>query len=120
MLSSAKALETATYSAEPVEAVLKLREEYPRWGKEKLATLLKEKGNQVSASMVGRIIRRLKERGVLKEPISNHISARKCQRQRAYAVRKPKGYEVSRMGDLGVQAGYQTSTRGITKAFHSL
>ena len=65
-----KHLRQPTYSAELVEAVLKLREEYPRWGKEKLATLLNGKGNQVSASMVGRIIRRLKERGVLKEPIS--------------------------------------------------
>jgi len=95
-----KHLRQPTYSAELVEAVLKLREEYPRWGKEKLATLLNGKGNQVSASMVGRIIRRLKERGVLKEPISNHISARKRQRQRPYAIRKPKGYEVTQKGDL--------------------
>ena len=93
-------LRQPTYSAALVEAVLKLREEYPRWGKEKLVPLLEERGYQVSASMVGRIIRRLKERGVLKKPVPNHISARKRQRQRPYAIRKPKGYEVSQTGDL--------------------
>jgi len=89
-----------TYSPELVEAVLKLREEYPRWGKDKLAVLLREKGVSCSVSTVGRIIRRLKERGVLKEPVSNHISARKRQRQRPYAIRKPKDYGISLVGDL--------------------
>ena len=89
-----------TYSVELVEAVLKLREEYPRWGKDKLAVLLPEKGVSCSVSTVGRIIRRLKERGVLKEPVPNHISARKRQRQRPYATRKPKNYGISQVGDL--------------------
>jgi transposase InsO family protein len=89
-----------TYSVELVEVVLRLREEYPRWGKDKLAVLLEEKGFSCSASTVGRIIRRLKERGVLKEPVPNHISARKRQRQRPYAVRKPKDYGISLVGDL--------------------
>ena len=31
-----------TYSVELVEAVLKLRQEYPRWGKDKLAVLLED------------------------------------------------------------------------------
>ena len=84
-----------TYSTELVQAVLKLREEYPRWGKDKLVVLLREKGFSCSASTVGRIIRRLKKRGVLKEPVPNHISARKRQRQRPYAIRKPKGYGIS-------------------------
>jgi len=37
---------------------------------------------------------------MLREPVSNHISARKRQRQRPYAVRKPKDYEVKAPGDL--------------------
>ncbi len=49
---------------------------------------------------MGRIIRKLKERGVLREPVSNHISARKRQRQRPYATRKPKDYRISLVGDL--------------------
>jgi len=93
-------LRQPTYSAALVEAVLKLREEYPRWGKDKLTVLLHGEGFDCSVSTVGRILHKLKERGVLKEPVSNHISARKRQRKRPYAIRKPKGYEVSRMGDL--------------------
>ncbi len=68
-----KHLRQPTYSVELVEAVLKLREEYSRWGKDKLVVLLREKGVNYSTSMVGRIIRRLKDRGVLREPIRNHI-----------------------------------------------
>ena len=66
-----------TYSAELVEAVLKLREEYPRWGKDKLVVLLHREGFDCSASMVGRILHKLKERGILREPVPKQISARK-------------------------------------------
>ena len=93
-------LRQPAYSTELVEAVLRLREGYPRWGKDKLVILLREKGVSCSASTVGRIIRKLKERGVLKEPVPNHISARKRQRQRPYAIRKPKEYGISLVGDL--------------------
>jgi len=93
-------LRQPTYSTELVETVLRLREEYPRWGRDKLVILLGEKGFSCSASTVGRIIRKLKEHGVLKEPVPNHISARKRQRQRPYAIRKPKDYGISLVGDL--------------------
>ena len=93
-------LRQPTYSIELVEAILKLREEYPRWGKDKLVVLLREKGISCSASTAGRIIRKLKERGILKESVPNHISARKRQRQRPYAIRKPKDYGISHSGDL--------------------
>jgi len=89
-----------TYSVELIEAVLKLREEYPRWGKNKLVILLRGDGFNCSASMVGRILHRLKERGVLREPLPNHISARKRQRRRPYAVRKPKEYIAKEPGDI--------------------
>ena len=56
--------------------------------------LLRGQGYHVSTSMVGRIIRRLKDQGVLKEPVKNHISARKKLLERPYAIRKPKDYEV--------------------------
>ena len=85
---------------ELVEAVLRLRETYPRWGKDKLVVLLREEGYQVSTSMVGRIIRRLKDRGVLREPVRNHVSARRRGFKRLYAVRKPKDYQVTQPGDL--------------------
>ena len=56
--------------------------------------LLRERGWEVSTLMVGRILRALKDRGVLREPPVNGISARKRRRKRPYAVRKPKGYSV--------------------------
>ena len=62
--------------------------------------LLEDKGFSCSASTAGRIIRRLKERGVLKEPVPNHISARKRQRRRPYAISKPKDYGISQVGYL--------------------
>ena len=83
-----------------VQAVLELREEHPRWGKNKLSKLLNEPGYQVSTSMVGRILRRLKEQGVLREPTPHYVSARKRQRLRPYAQRKPKDYEAKQMGDI--------------------
>ena len=89
-----------TYSAELINAVLKLREEYPRWGKDKLVILLHREEIDCSASTVGRVLHRLKERGVLREAIPNHISARKRQWQRPYAVRKPKEYVAKEPGDI--------------------
>ncbi len=95
-----KKLRQPIYPVELVIAVQKLREEYPRWGKDKLVVLLRDGGMSCSASTVGRIIRRLKDRGVLKEPVPNHVSARKRQRQRPYAIRKPKDYKVIQPGEL--------------------
>lgn len=95
-----KRLRQPTAPAELVRAVLKLREEYPRWGKDKLVVLLRGQGYQVSTSMVGRIIRRLKDNGVLREPIRNHVSAHRRGFKRPYAIRKPKDYQVRQPGDL--------------------
>jgi transposase InsO family protein len=83
-----------------VEAVFRLREENPRWGKDKLAKLLSEQGYLGSASMVGRILRRLKERGVLREPVPHYVSAGKRRKLRPYAQRKPKDYAARQPGDL--------------------
>lgn len=93
-------LRQPTYSVELIKAVLRLREEYPRWGKDKLVVLLHREGFNCSASMVGRILHRLKERGILKEPLPNHISARKRQMKRPYAIRKPKEYIARAPGDI--------------------
>jgi len=95
-----KHLRQPTWSYELAQEVLRLREEYPRWGKDKLSELLHEQGNQVSTSMVGRILRQLKERGVLKEPIPNHVSTRKRQRRRPFGIRKPKDYPIKETGDI--------------------
>lgn len=87
---------------EVVERIRGLRERYPRWGKDKLAVLLKREGIEVSASTVGRVIHRLKASGRLREPV-NTIVARRARKKRCkprYAVRKPKGYKIREPGDL--------------------
>lgn len=89
-----------TWSVDLVQAVLSLREQYPRWGKDKLVFLLQQNGWQVSTSMVGRILTHLKSRGILKEAPRSGISARKSPRIRPYATRKPKDYRVYHPGDL--------------------
>jgi transposase InsO family protein len=95
-----KHLRQPTWSDDLARQVLKLRLEYPRWGKDKLAALLRQQGRVVSTSMVGRILCSLKGRGVLREPVPTHVSARKRARQRPYAVRKPKTYHVKDIGDI--------------------
>jgi transposase len=71
-----------TWSPKSADAVLKLREQYPRRGKDKLVVLLRREGYQTSASMVERILRRLKIRGVLRETHRLSISATKRRRHR--------------------------------------
>jgi len=46
-----------------------MREQNPKWGKDKLVLLLKKEGVDLSTSMVGRILKKLKERGILVEPV---------------------------------------------------
>ena len=87
-----------TWTAELAERVLRLRRQYPRWGKDKLAVLLHREGRAVSTSMVGRIRWRLKARGVLIEPPTIHLKARR--RARPYARRKPRDYRPQAPGDL--------------------
>ena len=89
-----------TGSAPLAQEVLALRERYPRWGKDKLVVLLRRRGWSVSTSMVGRILSRLKARGLLKEPPRYRISARKRPRPRPYAVRKPRDYQAKEPGDI--------------------
>jgi len=93
-------LRRPTWSPEVSAAVLSLREEHPRWGKDKLAVLLAREDKKVSVSMVGRILKDLKWRGVLVEPLANHVSAHKRRLARSYAIRKPKDYRVLKPGDL--------------------
>jgi len=87
------------WTTEEVELVREKREAYPRWGKDKLAVLLKREGIVLSVSKIGRIIGYLKARGVIREPIR---AIKVCQRRwkRLYGIRKPRDYEVQAPGDL--------------------
>lgn len=66
-----------TYSPELVGAVLRLGEKYPRWGRARLVILSRREGFTFSTSTLGRILKKLKECGVLKEPLPNHISTKR-------------------------------------------
>ncbi|MFB0565299.1 MAG: integrase core domain-containing protein [Candidatus Aminicenantaceae bacterium] len=85
-----------------IERIQKLREQYPRWGRDKLSVLLMKEGIEISASTVGRVINRLKARGLLREPENVRLAklARKRRRKPRYAVRMPKGYSIEAPGDL--------------------
>ena len=89
-----------TWSPELVKAVLQLREQYPRWGKAKLAVLLRREGLVTSVSTVGRILADLKRRRLLVEPRGKVVSAKRRRARRPYATRKPKGYVPGLPGDL--------------------
>jgi len=89
-----------TWSPELAQRVLHLREQYPRWGKDKLVVLLRRQGWQLSTSLVGRILTHLKARGLLQEPPRRRLSSTRRLRPRPYAVRKPKDYPVQKPGDL--------------------
>src|SRR4030066_62609 len=58
---------TPTWTKALENAVLELRKLTPGWGKDKLVVLLRDQGWQCSTSMVGRILKRLKESGRLVE-----------------------------------------------------
>jgi putative transposase len=89
-----------TWSLDLVQAVKRLRETYPRWGKDKLVVLLRREGFSASTSTVGRILSNLKQHGRLVEPRRFRISARKRRLSRPYAIRKPSDYIPRHPGDL--------------------
>jgi transposase InsO family protein len=78
-----------------------LRLQFPRWGKDKLAVLLRRQQLSVSTSMVGRILVQLQRQGRLMEPARSGVpGSRRALRPRPFAVRKPKQYAVFAHGDL--------------------
>jgi transposase len=87
-----KRVRKPTWSRELEDAVLELRRLTPGWGKDKLVVLLRDQGWKCSTSMVGRILRRLKERGRLIEAPGADPWLPRRPFLRPYGVRKPKEY----------------------------
>jgi putative transposase len=87
---------------EVVRLIRTVRERYPRWGKAKLAVLVRREGCAVSDSTIGRTLTRLRALGQLNEPAVVRAVARRWRRRRArpYAQRLPWGYVPQRPGDL--------------------
>lgn len=97
--SSPRRRRARSWTVEQVEAVRKMRESYPRWGKDKLKIALEGEKVHLSVSMVGRILGYLKARGVLREPI-RAVKTRQRRWKRPYGIRKPRDYRVEAPGDL--------------------
>ena len=83
-----------------VAAIRRVREAYPRWGKIKLAVLLRREGWTVSVSTLGRTLARLRVRGRLHEPpvVVAQVKRQKGRRRRPYARRKPVGVRAPPAG----------------------
>ena len=89
-----------TWTEQEVVAVRAVREEYPRWGKDKLVVELRKREVVLSTSKVGRILRHLRQTGQLRDPVVTRVARQKRAQQRPYAIRKPKDYVVKEPGDL--------------------
>jgi putative transposase len=94
----------ASWTPALVQAVEDLRADNPMWGKRKLAALLRREGVRVSTSTVGRILRKLMDRGLVtpaptlrRNPAARRI--RLPQKQR-YARRLPKGLKPTKPGQI--------------------
>ena len=81
---------------EVVERVRAVREQYPRWGREKLRVLLSEEGIILSAKSIDRVIGRLKAHGVLREA----VQPRRAVRWQHKRLRRPRELVVDRPGAL--------------------
>jgi transposase InsO family protein len=73
-----------------------LREEYPRWGREKLRVLLLAEGVVLSGKSIDRELARQRARGVLREP----LRSRQIRRVRPDRQYRPPGLVVDHPGAL--------------------
>jgi transposase InsO family protein len=97
--SAPRRVRRPTWTAEQAEAVRQARARSPRWGKDKLAVVLRRDGVVLSVSMIGRILGDLKRRNVVVEPTSARLRPH-ARHARPYAIRKPQEYAVAAPGDL--------------------
>jgi transposase InsO family protein len=83
-------------------AVERLRKKHPMWGKDKLAPLLWKEGFECSVSMVGRILTKLVERGVVQPVPALRKGSKHAPRKhkRVYAVRLPKKLKPEKPGQI--------------------
>ena len=97
-----------------VVRIQELREQYPRWGREKLRVLLLREGTSVSAKTIDRTLARLRRRGQLHEPPMVRKAAL-ARARTASRPRRPAGLVVDRPGFL--QLDSQETRFGGTAVF---
>ena len=78
-----------------------LREQYPRWGREKLRILLEREGLFVSAKTIDRTLARLRARGELREPKVVR-KAHQLRLRTLSRMRRPSALVVDRPGYLQI------------------
>lgn len=88
-----KHLRTMATPWEKVMAIVELRKQYPAWSKYKIQVLLKQQGIEVSASTVGRVLRR---RGL----INHKVSMKKKRAALSPKLRFQRGLKIANPGDL--------------------
>ena len=93
-LQSSRTLPSAELDPRAAVRGPELRRRHPRWGKAKLAVLLRREGIELSVSMTGRILDRLRQRGELAEPHLRGMTIRSRRPPQPRAIHKPKGYAV--------------------------
>lgn len=82
-----------TTSWDIVIKIVQLRKQYPAWSKYKLRTLLKREGLEVSASTVGRILKR-------RNLIDKKVSKKRRKAALRPKARFPRGLSISQAGDM--------------------
>lgn len=76
-----------------VVRIVALRRQYPAWSKYKLAAILKREGRAVSASTVGRVLKR-------KHLIDKKVSRKRCRSALRPKLRFPQGLRIHHEGQL--------------------
>jgi transposase InsO family protein len=89
-----------TWSSALIQAVERLRLDYPMWGRAKLGPLLRGEGYAVSDTTVGRIIAHLVRRGVVEPVPSLRKEGRRWPAHRRLAQRLPKDLRATEPGSL--------------------
>jgi len=88
-----KNLRQPTTSPEIISEVVKIRKQYPAWSKYKIQAILRQKQMIVSASTIGRILKR-------KGLINRKISIKRQKAAKNPRRRFPHGFKVSYPGDM--------------------
>lgn len=88
-----KHLRTSTTNWKVVDEIVKIRNQYPAWSKYKIKAILKRKNMVISASTIGRI---LKKKGL----IDKRVSRKRYKAAKNPKKRYPKGLRITCEGDM--------------------
>lgn len=91
-----------TWTPQLVQAVERLRLDFPMWGRAKIGPLVRAEGFETSDSTVGRIIAHLVQRGVVQTvpTLRKRPHARRWTAKRRFAARLPKDLKAHKPGGL--------------------